>query len=303
MKRKNIQIWLIIGLTFISSAGLYSQQVPHFTQYIFNSFIINPAIAGTHNYYQIRSDTRVQYVGIPDHPLTSTLSVYGPHKEMDMGWGGFVYTDNTGPTSRTGFSGSYAYNIALNETMRLSGGISLGFMQYKIDMSRIKFARDGNSAVEMGNYSKLVPDASIGLYLYSYNYHVGIATNQLLNSTVDVLESDTTKGINRLKSHFFLSGGYRYNIDKDWTLDPTIMLKAMYPVPLQMDLTVKGIYKGMVWGGLSYRTGDAVTILLGYIHEGQYSFGYSYDFVTSSIRTHSSGSHEIAIGYRFNEIK
>ncbi len=303
---KKINIFIAFICIFLFAYQGKAQQIPLYTQYIFNSFVINPSIAGTHNYYQVRMNTRVQYVGIPDHPLTSTISVYGPHKSEDMGWGGFIYTDNTGPTSRSGFNASYAYNISLNETMRLSMGASIGFLQYKIDMSRIDFMNEEPLQTHTG----YVPDASIGVYLYSYNYHVGLSTAQLLNNKLNIpykpVEEEEEKsegGINRLKSHFFLSGGYRYYLDRDWSIEPTMILKAMYPVPLQLNLTVKGIYQDMVWGGVAYRTQDALSFLVGYIHEKQYYFGYSYDLVLSSLNRYSSGSHEISIGYRFDEIK
>lgn len=293
----------VIIIVLLGFNQLEAQQVGHYTQYIFNSFAMNPAIAGTHNYYQIRLNTRVQYVGIPDHPLTSTISVYGPHKEEDMGWGGTIYSDNIGPTSRSGFDGSYAYNIALNETLRLSMGASIGLLQYKVDMSQVDFWNQGEEPLQQNVYSSYVPDAAIGAYLYAFNYYVGLSTVQLLNNNLDFMETDSTSGISKLKSHFFLSGGYRYNINSDWSVEPTVMLKATYPAPMQLDVSVKGIYQGKLWGGFAYRTQDAVSLLLGYIHDRQYYFGYSYDFVISSLQKYSSGSHEIAIGYRFNEIK
>jgi hypothetical protein len=53
----------------------------------------------------------------------------------------------------------------------------------------------------------------------------------------------------------------------------------------------------MVWGGFSYRTGDAVVAMLG-LNKGDINLGYAYDITLTNIRTHSSGSHEIFVGYR-----
>ena len=100
---------------------LRGQQLPHYTQYMFNDFIINPA--GVHNYYQIRTNHRFQWVGLVDPPMTNSISFYGPHAKLDMGYGGAIYNDVTGPTSRTGITGSYAYNIAVTDEIRLSMGI------------------------------------------------------------------------------------------------------------------------------------------------------------------------------------
>lgn len=292
-------VWLMLMVPLVA----YSQQLPLYTQYIFNGFLVNPALAGTHNYYQIRTNTRVQWVGIPDHPITNYLSVYGPDKNRNMGYGCYVFNDVTGPTSRFGVSGAYAYNLSLSEGMRLSMGLSLGFMQYKVDGSNVDLA-EGGDVLNGSMFSKMVPDAGIGLYLYTFNYHVGLSTNQVLNNKVKLLEAENTTAVSRLRSHFYLTGGYRYYINKEWAVEPNMSLKAVGSAPLQMDFTVKGLYNSMIWAALAVRTGDAFSVLLGYIHQSQYFFGYSYDFsVFSDIKQHTVGSHEITIGYRFNEIK
>ncbi len=305
MKRGVIHIAIIITLCMSAKHSTHAQQMPLYTQYIFNSFAYNPALAGTHNYYQIRSNTRVQWAGITDHPLTNVLSVYGPHKEKDMGFGGTLFNDVTGPTSRSGISGSYGYNIALNEQLRLSMGLSLGILQYKIDGSNIDLWDEEMDPLQNTVYSKTLPDATIGLYLYTYNYHIGFSTSQLLNNRLKFIESDTLNfsGMSKLKSHFFLTGGYRYLINNEWSVEGNSVIKYVHPAPVQLDLSVKGIYQNKAWGGLAVRTQDAISVLIGYIHEKQYHFGYSYDFTFSSIRKYNSGSHEITIGYKFNDIK
>ncbi len=307
MKKTGIILLLVLSFTMVKA-----QQVPIYTQYIFNNFLFNPAIAGTHNYYQIRSNTRVQWVGMTDHPLTNTLSAYGPHKSQDMGFGGYVYSDATGPTTRTGFSGAYAYNMSMTEDIRVSFGAALGLLQFKQDMSQVELWNNDDPLAD-NVYSNFVPTASIGAYMYSYNFHVGLSTKQLLNNKLKReelnLDNGEEAGISRLKTHLYLTAGYKYFFSRDHAIEPTIIFKKGFvPAPFQMDLTPKYIYKNMVWGALSFRTSfsavQSLSILAGYIHEKQFYFGYSYDIgVAKDIRYFNSGSHELTIGYRFNEIK
>mgnify|MGYP005846334805 CR=1 FL=1 len=298
--RKSIYISAIIVLSLYK---ISAQQAPLFTQYIFNNFVYNPSIAGTNNYYQLRTNTRVQWVGLPEHPFTNVFSVFGPSKTKDMGFGGTFFSDVAGPTSRTGINGAYAYNIAINEDLRLSMGVSAGLLQYKIDASRIDLWDEEMDPLRDQVYSKAVPDASIGAYLYSYAYHFGISSSQLLNNKIEFIKNDTFTGISKLKRHFFMSGAYRYIVDQEWSVEPTLILKKTGAVPWQLDCSVNGIFKNMIWGGFAYRTGNTLSVILGYLHEKQYYFGYSYDFTLSSMRKWNSGSHEITIGYRFNDIK
>jgi len=293
-----IALIIILGNNF-----LFAQQEPLFTQYMFNPLPYNPAIAGTNNYYQIRLNSRFQWAGITDAPITNCLSAYGPNggKNKDMGYGGYIVSDVTGPTSRTGFYGAYAYNIALNNEIRLSMGLALGLLQYKIDGSKISTAdpNDPIPVLQGASPSLFLPDASVGLYMYASNFQVGFSAVQLLNNKLKLYSS----GLSKLTSNFYLTGGYKYFIDRDWAIEPTTLIKAVGPVPLQMDLTAKVIYQNMVWGALSYRTSDALSILIGYAYEKKIFIGYSYDLGISAIRKYQSGSHEIMINYHFQTLK
>ena len=100
-----------------------------------------------------------------------------------------------------------------------------------------------------------------------------------------------------------LVGGYHYQINDDWMLEPSAMIRGTAPKELSFNLTARVEWQKMVWGALSYRYRDAVSILIGYSYEDMLIFGYSYDIGVSSIRKYNTGTHEIMIGYRFNDIK
>lgn len=296
------KLLIVIALvSLFGSSKMIAQQVPHYTQFMFNNYAFNPAIAGTHNYYQIRLNSRFQWVGITDPPQTNSLSVYGPHASKDMGFGGHLYTDVTGPSSRTGVYGSYSYNLVVNDLMRLSMGLSFGLIQNKIDGTSITLLDPNDPALLGSSANAFVPDASFGLFLYSSDFHVGFSVSQLFNNKLNFYDGQV--GINKLKSHFYLTGGYKYRINHDFAVEPSIIIKGTTPVPLQVDFNVRGIYQEMVWLGLSIRSQDAFSILLGYMHENKFIFGYSYDISVSDIRKFNSGSHEILLGMRFNAIK
>ncbi len=290
-------IAIIVCIILFIPAGLQSQQLPHFTQFMFNDYVLNPAVSGTKDYYQVRLNSRFQWAGIVDAPQTFSLSLNGPHKTRPMGFGGYLYNDVTGPTSRTGLYGTYAYNVAIRGEVRLSMGLSFGIMQNKIDGTEITLHDPNDLAMQGGITSSIVPDASVGFYFYDPNWYAGFSAFQLFSNNLKVY--DEKNGLNKLKSHFYLLGGYRYDINDQFSIEPSLIIKAMSPVPIQIDLNAKVTYQEMVWLGFSYRSRDAASILLGYIHDKSYYFGYSYDISTSDIRSYNSGSHEIMIGIRF----
>ena len=283
------------------SLNLAGQQLPQFSQYMFNDFVLNPAIAGVHDHYQIRTSHRFQWVGMTDPPLTNSISFYGPHARMNMGYGGTIYTDVTGPTSRTGVSGSYAYNIAVLGDMRLSMGLNFSILQYRVDGTQLT-AKDPSDIFIQGVVSTTyVPDAGVGAYLYGDNFYAGVSAAQLLNNKLEIFEEKT--GLNRLKTHVYITGGYRYELNRDWALEPSAIVKISAPSQYRFEANTKVEWMEMVWLGTGYRFHEAITVMAGYNYDDKFYFGYAYDIGITDLRQYNSGSHEIMIGYRFNDIK
>jgi type IX secretion system PorP/SprF family membrane protein len=272
---------------------------------MFNNYLTNPAVAGTNNFYQMKVNGRYQWIGINDAPQTVSMSMYGPHQDKSMGWGGYLYNDVTGPTSKLGIMGSYAYNMSINSDIRVSGGLSFGFLQYKVDGSKLSLGENADyssdPAIFKSTQSAFTPDATIGFYLYSSQYFVGISAHQLFGQRLK-LYSDPI-GVNRLRQHILVSGSYMIALNRDYQIEPGLLLKYMFKSPFQFELNGKVTYRKQMWGGLSYRFKDSFSILIGYNYKKKYLFGYSFDYSYTGIRQYQAGSHEIMVGYLFDKIK
>jgi type IX secretion system PorP/SprF family membrane protein len=298
MKRYTCLILLCLTSAYMSMA----QQDPLSTMFMTNPFVLNPALAGTNNYFQVMSSNRFQWVGFTDAPITNSLSVYGPLEKYPMGWGGTISYDVAGPVSIGTLHGSYAYHYNLNEDMNIAAGLSLGIMQYRIDYAKINVPVEGDPTMNAKeNY--YIPDANIGFYFWSSTYHAGLVIRHVLNNKIKINESVSPDSSSRLKPHIYLTGGYKYYINREWAIEPSLILKKVWPAPFQLDINVRAWYRNMVWGGLSYRTQEAISIMFGYTWERKIYIGYSYDLVLNPLGAHNFGSHEIMLGYRFNDIK
>jgi len=302
-------IFLLL-LSVMMKGRLFSQQDAQSTLYMLNPLSYNPALAGTALFYQIRMSNRFQWVGFKDAPITSSISAYGPHSKKDMGFGGTVVNDITGPTSRISLSGVYGYNIALQKDIRISFGLNLGIIQYKVDGTNIKTY--GQLQGEKGGfedpsllnttYTSLTPDASAGVYVWNGQFYGGFSGLHLL----DIFSKDTKQnvtGIDVLKTHFYLIGGYLKTINREWAIEPTLILKKVVPAAYQLEISAKAIYKNMMWGGIAFRTQDAISIVIGYTHEKRFHFGYAFDLAVNDMRRYSASSHELVLGYDFDRIK
>jgi len=300
MKKITILI-LIISAGFVAKA----QQLPQFTQYMINDYVFNPAIAGTESSYQMRSNIRNQWVGVTDAPRTTVLSVYGKYRESNVGLGGVVFSDQVGHSSRSGLSLSYAYHFSLTDKMKMSLALSGGFTQFKIDKTGIVVRDENDPLFQDGDiFTSSVPDATFGFHLYTNDWYVGASIPQLLNSKLGLLDEDVMEKLNTemdgsLSRHYYVLAGYKWKVNYDYVVEPSVLIKSVTPAPTQADIGVKVTYQNKLWLGSLYRTNGDIGLLLGYSIGDRYLIGYSYDMVTSGMSDYTSGSHEFMLGIRF----
>lgn len=295
----------VLGLLHFCDAGKgFAQQLPHYSNYMLNNYVMNPAVAGTNPYFEGVSNNRYQWIGITDAPRTYILSVNGPTKSLNVGLGGILFTDIVGPTRRTGCYFSYAYHIKMNEKVKVSLGLSGGLLQFMVDASKITLRDATDQAISNGLQSVLAPDFGLGVYAYSSDkkWYAGASMPQILQNKIDFFET-ANSSLNKLATHFYLTGGYKYKLNDDFTFEPSALIKFVNPAPVQFDLSLRAIYHEKMWAGFAYRHLDAVSVIVGYTMQQNLTFAYAYDFTTSNIRKYSSGTHEIMIGIKFHKIQ
>jgi type IX secretion system PorP/SprF family membrane protein len=285
-------IFCLLAVNYCSA-----QQLPHYSLYMFNDAVINPAVCGTKGYDRVHLSSTSQWVGFEGAPKTQFLS-YTKGQGERMGLGAVVFNDITGPISRTGLQLSYAYNIDVSPTYKLSFGLAGSMFEYIFDGDKaVLYDNTLDPAAPGGVEKAIVQDATFGTYLYNGNYYIGISLPQLIQSKIK-LESDK----NNLSRHYFITSGYNFDVNDKLDLEPSVMLKSTDASPFHYDINLRAIYNKQVWGGISYRNQDAVVVMLG-MDYNNYSFGYSFDKTLSDINTYTVGSHSFMVGYSFEHKK
>ena len=301
MKTIRKLIFTSVLLIFIASV-LSAQQLPLYSQYMLNDFSMNPAIAGTQNYFNIKSDNRFQWIGITDAPRTYILTLDGPiSREQHIGIGTYVFTDITGPTRRTGFTSSYSYHLKLSNTVNLSLGLSAGILQFAVDGQSISLQQSNDQALVNQLTSALVPDFGAGAYLYGTNFYAGISAPQIIPITAKLNSYADAKDI--MVTHYFATAGYNFELGNNFSLDPCIVAKYVYPVPPQFDFGARILYLQQFWLGGGFRTMDAAYAMIGYVYQKNLTIGFSYDYPISDINKYSFGTTEFYVGIKFNKPK
>ena len=292
--------YLFLFYLLISLFIVNGQQIPIYSQFFMNKYVNNSSFAGVNKKFSVSSNHRYQWVGITDAPRTYTLSVNGPTKNLKNGVGAYLYTDHVGPTIRTGFQASYAYHLKINDKIKLSMSLSGGVLEWKIDGHKLNLTDQNDPALVDNIMRTLVPDAKFGFILYADNWHFGGAAPNLLQNKIEFGNSSNTN-LNKLEDHYFIHGGYDLFVNESLKIDPYCLIRYVSPAPLQAEFCAKIEFKNTVWAGVTYRTGDAASLLIGYTYKNNLSFGYSYDLTTSNLSNYSTGTHEILFRVLFQK--
>ena len=288
-----------------------AQQRAHFSQYMNNYYLLNPAVSGLDDVFDVKLGYRTQWVGMADHPETYYLTghtpvfkdvgydrgVHGALRGQHTSWhnvGGNVYRDVTGPSSRSGAALSYAYNMKLKRHLHASFGASVGVQQYSIDFTKLNPGEADREIDGQPSINDMVPDMSLGIWVYDEYFFAGASMYQLLQNGLGVTET----GKSKLNNHYFITGGFNWPVSERVALVPSFMLKIVTPAPPSVDVNCKVRIDEKYWLGASYRALDAFVVMAGLSHNNL-DFGYSFDMTTSELNRYNTGTHEIIIGYRF----
>jgi len=290
---------LIIALLLLNLG--FSQQLPMYSQYMNNKFLLNPAVAGSEDYIPIRLTARQQWVGIDGAPSTQALSGNFLLGNKNMGVGGYIFSDRFGMDSKIGIQGSYSYilDVGLWDS-KLAFGLSVMAFQYAFNTEGAIVTDANDPSVAYANQSVFVPDANFGAYWHNDEFFFGASANQLIEFPVEFDKLDASE--NTLQRHFFVMGGYKFKVTKEIDVEPSSLIKITATSPIDFDLNVKGYYKKNYWFGMSYRTGvyenmeHSMIAMIGAKYK-HVVFGYAFDYQFSNISNYTFGTHEIMIGY------
>ncbi len=310
---------LLIVIALLLAAMMDAQDLPIYSQYLFNKYLINPAVAGSDGYTSINMTTRQQWTGYQGAPRTYSLSMQGrllkqkylikenlfnkkifkSHTEGKVGLGGAVFSDINGLVRRTGFSTSYAYHLWLQGGTQLSFGLAFTGYHYKIDQRQIQF-EDPDEPWLNTDFRKgiFVPDFNFGVYLLNRKFAVGFSAQELMEGFIKA-GSQAYKDL-KIQRSYYLFGNYDFEPDDKTLIQPSLLVKMSEQLRPQADIGLTYSYDNRIWVGATFRTGSAIIANVG-VRRDRLFFGYSFDFTLQSIQLSTYGSHEFIMAVRFGD--
>jgi type IX secretion system PorP/SprF family membrane protein len=298
MKRLNIAFLFLV----IIIQPVLSQQDPLSSQYMFNTLTFNPGIAGTSGMICATALNRQQWVGFKGAPSTTVFNISAPVSpfKIKSGVGLMVESDNIGFDKDINISGSYSYLMDLGPG-KLGIGLSLGMLNktltptWEIPSGDSHTPASGDPLIPENKESYVAFDAGLGLYFKADKYYAGLSVTH-----INQPEIKYSKGTPYVSRHYYITAGYTMQLpDPSLELLPSVFAFSDGKVA-QFTITSLLRYNKKVWGGVSYRAGDALIGIVGFELYNGLRLGYSYDFTMSDMNKNSSGSHEFMVNYCFD---
>lgn len=285
---------IIIILILLLSIQSYGQQDPQYTQYMYNMNVINPAYAGSRENLSFGLLYRNQWTEIDGAPETGTFFVHSPVGN-NLGLGLSVIADQLGPVKETNAYVDFSYTLNLGGEHRLALGIKAGATFHDIGLANIALINPNDPFFQ--NINETTPNIGAGAFYYTDKYYLSVSVPNMLSS---VHLSQNGNNIGSETQHYFVSGGYVFDVSPNTELKPSFLVKSAFDAPTSFDLNLNArIYKKFEIGA-SYRLDDSFSGLVNFAITPSLRIGYAYDAVSSDINEFAPASHEVMLLFDLN---
>jgi type IX secretion system PorP/SprF family membrane protein len=301
MQLIKIKIGLIICFTAIGCITANAQQLYKISNYMQHSFIANPAAVGANGYATIGAAYRSQWQGIDGGPTTAVAFGDTYFSKMNTGLGIVLYSDKTGPTSRTGGELNLSYSVKLdnNNNKRLMIGIGGQLIQFKIDKSKIADAI-ANDPLLAASGSTLKADANAGIYYRSNTLNMGVSAKQLIQPKLGFIKTSSNPE-GRLYRQYNGTISYDIKADDANIIQPHVEIRYQPEAPTDYEGGITLYHKDMFHFGGSYHYKQAYTLYAGLKVLHKFAINYAYEAYTAPVGLFEKGysAHEIMLRYFF----
>ena len=273
--------------------SMYSQQDSQYTQYMYNTPLVNPAYAGSRETITAFLLHRNQWVGLEGAPVTNNFSINMPVGDSNFGVGLNFVNDEIGPVSENEISADLAYFIQVSENYKLSLGLKGTANLFQLDVNKLRIFDPADPQFQNVD-TEFSPNVGAGLYLFSDKTYFGLSVPNFFES---YRYNDNNVEITKEKMHFYFIAGHVFTLSPNIDFKPAVLSKIVEGAPLQADVTANFLFFDKLTLGAAYRWDASVSALAGFQISDSWFIGYGYDLETTKLANYNSGSHEIFLRY------
>jgi type IX secretion system PorP/SprF family membrane protein len=291
---KEISIMCFLFGMFFTTITTKAQQNPEYTQYMYNTITVNPGYTGSTGSLEANLLLRKQWVGIDGAPQTGTFGIHAPLRNQKIGLGLNIIADQLGPSTEQFLTGNFSYTIETSYKTKLAFGLKAGARMLNIDWSKGRFYDSSDVLLQNNIDNKIMPLVGAGVYLYSEKWYVGLSAPNFMRYDYydDIQESVVSD-----KMHYYLMGGYVFDLSDNLKFKPSVLVKAVSGSPWTGDVSANFLIQEKFTLGAAYRWDDSVSALVGFQISKSFFAGYAFDYTVSKLNKYNDGSHEIILRY------
>lgn len=294
----------ILSFLLLYNFDNMAQQLPFNNQYQINKFSISPAYAGYNGNIETFAGYRRDWVGVPGAPVKAMMDINVPYDRKDVGFGLSLSNQETGNFEYFSALFSFAYHLEISRYSSLSFGIGAEFYRNQLDFSSVQSEPEIVDPFLANNQSLFGTtfDATIGVMFNANNFNAGLTVPRAIGMKVNY-QKDIENQYS-LSRHFRLFASYPIELSRDLELEPFGIVRMTMNSPLMFEASALLNYKERIWATLTYRKMTSFGLGVGGALNETLVMNYSYEFaVGNAILSHSSGTHEISIGYLIKDGK
>ncbi|TSA35115.1 MAG: type IX secretion system membrane protein PorP/SprF [Porphyromonadaceae bacterium] len=295
-----MKILILVSLAGLAGVNAFTQQDPQFSHNMFNHLAVNPGFAGSQGMLSAGMINRQQWMGFEGNPKTTLFTVHTPVKPFGIpsGVGLSFMDDRLGFEKNMSFILDYAYRLELGKG-KLGIGLNIGMLsralngKWVIPDSDNHIPASQDPSIPDEQVTSMTFDMGIGVFYNTDKLYAGFSSTHLLEPLVDF----GSGAMMHMQRHYYATAGYLFKLSNPiFEIQPSIFAKSD-GASFQMDVNMLLLYNKRFWGGVSYRLGDAVVVMVGTELPNGLRVGISYDFTTSAIGAYSNGTVEFMLGY------
>ncbi len=292
------KIYLSVLIAVVTLFEAQAQQDPHYTQYMYNMNVINPAYAGSKENLSFGLLYRKQWVDIQGAPTTFTFSGHSPVGK-NVGMGLSIIADEIGPVKERNVYGDFSYTLNLGGEHKLALGLKAGATFQSIGLfseisPTLPVPTDGGFSEDTSN---VFFNLGTGIFYYTDKYYVALSVPNMIKA--NYLDFNGVK-YGTETQHYFLTGGYVFDLTPNLKFKPFAMLKSAFNSPSSLDVSTNFLFNERFEIGGTYRIDDSFGAMVNFAITPNLRIGYAYDNVISEIRTVAPSSHEIILLFDLN---
>jgi type IX secretion system PorP/SprF family membrane protein len=280
--------------------SVQAQQDKLVTHFIFDKMSINPGKTGLDLYNGICATSiyRNQWDKVNGAPNSAILNIESNLSRFFPGGIGInFYHDAIGFSRQNNLLLNYSYPVQIGRAGVLGVGVGIGIMNYGMDPSWVPPTSAIDPTLPVG-FAATGVDANFGLYFQAKDYYVGVSSTHLTESELSKAVTPITQSYQTAR-HYYLMGGYKFKDVANGIIDAQMLVRTDL-IKFSADVNARYLFKmdgKDAYGGLSFRTSDAIAVMLGYSPIPKFQVGYSYDITINKLASVSRGSHEMMVKY------